>query len=110
MTTRINTSLYFLILKRGASLECDSLLIGLLASGSRRSSDAGVAQVEKQAAFCVAQGNDVALLQGTTGEWPSLTLPERVALATEWRRCVPVTMGHAVVLRNSLHVLSMNPS
>ncbi len=44
----------------------------------------------------VAQGNDVALLQGTTGEWPSLSLQERIDLATEWRRCIPV--GHKMKL------------
>jgi hypothetical protein len=55
-----------------------------------------VNQVEAQAEYCVAQGNDVALLQGTTGEWPSLSLQERIDLATEWRRCIPV--GHKMKL------------
>ena len=53
-----------------------------------------------QAEFCVAQGNDVALLQGTTGEWPSLTVQERLDLAAEWRRCIP--KGHKMKL--ILHV------
>lgn len=53
-------------------------------------------EVEAQAAFCIAQGNDVCLLQGTTGEWPSLSLNERIELATEWRRCVPY--GHPMKL------------
>jgi dihydrodipicolinate synthase/N-acetylneuraminate lyase len=55
-----------------------------------------VAEVEKQAKKCIAYGNDVCLLQGTTGEWPSLSLQERVSLATEWRRHVPY--GHAMKL------------
>ena len=38
----------------------------------------------------------MALLQGTTGEWPSLSVQERIDLATEWRRCVP--KGHAMKL------------
>ena len=50
----------------------------------------------KQAAFCHEQTVDVCLLQGTTGEWPSLSLDERIQLATEWRRCVPV--GHPMKL------------
>ena len=52
--------------------------------------------VAAQAEFCVAAGNDVALLQGTTGEWPSLSLQERIDLAKEWRRCIP--LGHAMKL------------
>lgn len=53
-------------------------------------------EVPTQAEFCVRAGNDVALLQGTTGEWPSLSLQERIDLATEWRRCIPV--GHKMKL------------
>jgi N-acetylneuraminate lyase len=55
-------------------------------------------EVEGQARFCQEQGNDVCLLQGTTGEWPSLSLEERVALATEWRRCVPPGSAMKLIL------------
>lgn len=59
-----------------------------------------LSEVEGQAAYCVAQGNDVCLLQGTTGEWPSLSLNERIELATEWRRCVP----HGSAMKLILHI------
>ena len=32
---------------------------------------------------------DMVILQGTTGEWPSLPTPERLAMAAAWRQAVP---------------------
>jgi N-acetylneuraminate lyase len=54
--------------------------------------------VQKQAEYAVAMGNDACLLQGTTGEWPSLSLQERIDLAKEWRRCIPHGQSTKLVL------------
>ena len=45
--------------------------------------------IETQARFHEANGMDMVILQGTTGEWPSLSTPERLAMAAAWRQAVP---------------------
>lgn len=45
--------------------------------------------VTVQAALAKKQSVDVVLIGGTTDEWPSLTVDERVEIATKWRKEVP---------------------
>eukprot|EP01052_Picozoa_sp_SAG31_P049114 SAG31_NODE_10603_length_1118_cov_1.297350_1_plen_173_part_10 len=38
------------------------------------------------------------ILQGTTGEWPALTIDERLALARAWREAVPIQSSLKLIL------------
>src|SRR5882757_3733362 len=46
--------------------------------------DLNLAAVEKQVELCLADGVAAAFVGGTTGEFSSLTIPERRALAERW--------------------------
>lgn len=46
--------------------------------------DLNLAAVEKQVELCIADGIQSAFVGGTTGEFSSLTIPERKALAGRW--------------------------
>jgi N-acetylneuraminate lyase len=41
---------------------------------------------------------DMVILQGTTGEWPSLSTPERLAMAAAWRQAVPAGSRMKLIL------------
>ena len=48
-----------------------------------------LADIATQARFHDENGMDMIILQGTTGEWPALSTPERLAMAAAWRDAVP---------------------
>lgn len=41
---------------------------------------------------------DMVILQGTTGEWPSLSTAERLAMAAAWREAVPAGSRMKLIL------------
>eukprot|EP01052_Picozoa_sp_SAG31_P043663 SAG31_NODE_7346_length_1713_cov_1.447955_1_plen_223_part_10 len=58
--------------------------------GCGADSTVDLAYIRTQGRFHLASGVDMVILQGTQGEWPSLTVEERLAMASTWRECVPV--------------------
>jgi N-acetylneuraminate lyase len=57
-----------------------------------------LADIPTQARFHEANGMDMVILQGTTGEWPSLSTPERLAMAAAWRQAVPAGSRMKLIL------------
>ena len=68
--------------------------------GAGASCTVDLGYIQTQARFHLAAGVDMVILQGTQGEWPSLTVDERLDMASAWRKYVPV--GSALKLL--LHV------
>jgi hypothetical protein len=59
--------------------------------------------VKYQARYHADNGVDMVILQGTTGEWPALTIDERLELAGAWRAAVPVGAARARRLHVGTH-------
>ena len=57
--------------------------------GSGSGSTVDLAYIKTQARWHLECGVDMVILQGTTGEWPSLSMAERLDMATAWREVVP---------------------
>ena len=56
------------------------------------------ADIATQARFHDENGMDMVILQGTSGEWPSLSTPERLSMAAAWRDAVPVGSRMKLIL------------
>ena len=69
-----------------------------LRGGQGSTSVVDVDYVKYQAKYHADNCVDMVILQGTTGEWPALSVDERLALAAAWRAAVPVGSALKLIL------------
>eukprot|EP00040_Diaphanoeca_grandis_P042996 m.266620 g.266620 ORF g.266620 m.266620 type:complete len:327 (-) comp68442_c0_seq1:22-1002(-) len=78
-------------------------MIGLMFTAFDRCGASGVGAVAldaipTQAKLAIREGMDVVLIGGTTDEWPSLAVSERLKIAAAWRKAVPHGTGPKLML------------